>query len=1159
MPPTSGPNQSRAVPTSDSQRIASSNETLNAFLGGRTRSWMTGVSSADTNNPRPAPIASSSNSRKRNQMRKASGTEPPTQSEDGLPRDSTTSDQSTGQLPSAGEPSRPSTVLPSPALTDAPSPNVSNQADCTNPDASAHVEGAGPGRPVSDSNMNQGGSIFVANSTTNPKPTTAISPRAENFTPPQTHVTEASTLSVAAGSASNTLAPQPTALPPSLPENQQNNRSAPAEPGARINRRPSAASEHQAKRTRVQDPSVASKDQELCRHWHSAIERRVAQAAQAGLLNETVEKPRYRILMEACQNVDFFYIAFHQALCAWSLNRGSVHGLFHGLVEPRFIDNAFNTVQIILRKNEHMSTAHLQFFANFPTSMVDLSKMFPQTAAAKDIATFLVYFSTYWHTLSQQIQARRYPLLAHELTSILHCPARGLQAMLFTTSRRCLGIQDGPLALTMNAIFEQDREDEAMFAARGETPEALERARGAVATKYRDIILSQQQQQVPSNAAPSPVYGHRNSMTDQYGRQPAAQSPNLSHPTHTAAQSPSLPHFDTLVASTPTGAPRVSSPASVNNYPLPGTGGVQGPRRPNHLYVQTDPQAASPPSIANYQSPLIPQNPLPRSASAGLPQLHSSHGSPMATQTPTLSSNGQPRTPILPPNNPLLQRRSNSIAYPSQSLPGTYGGYLQHPLVNAQSIGQPIQAGPQHVASPVQMMPPQQYQAMNPQQNAQYRASNMQYNMTAAAPPNYVYAAQATGPRHPPYQVPIAPHTPTQQLPTPQPLTYMRPVQQIPESEYPSSPYGQGSLQVGLQHVGLRSPRRVPSHTGRSRYYQYIRRLVYQPVTLEPQTGLRSLPFNVPENHVLKLSRKVEGQGLPYCYYSEGSYRYRLRICMQSDKQEELTEPDWVISATCWPSHIFFDLNRQCLELRRKQHFHKDQPLELTDFLSEGENTLRISFPPVEQNLKPGYKYVMAIEIIETVSHEAASDMIQAMRHDPTVKTKEKIQRRLSPSDSDDIIIEDKTLTISLADPFSASRFVVPVRGADCKHLECFDLETWLQTRPQKPPQKGGGPLQKGAEPSLVDVWKCPICGLDARPSSLWVDDYLAGVRQSLLGSGDLRTKAITVTADGKWSPVLEPDDSDDDSPAPQPNGVVNGNVRKQPTPTAVIEILDDD
>jgi hypothetical protein len=98
----------------------------------------------------------------------------------------------------------------------------------------------------------------------------------------------------------------------------------------------------------------------------------------------------------------------------------------------------------------------------------------------------------------------------------------------------------------------------------------------------------------------------------------------------------------------------------------------------------------------------------------------------------------------------------------------------------------------------------------------------------------------------------------------------------------------------------------------------------------------------------------------------------------------------------------------------------------------------------------------------------------------------------------------------------------------------------------------------------MADAWKCPICGLDARPVSLWVDEYLAGVCKSLLGNGDMRTKSIVVTADGKWSAVLEPDDSDDDSPAPQSRDTVNGNAGKHSrpsvaTPTNVIEILDDD
>ena len=100
----------------------------------------------------------------------------------------------------------------------------------------------------------------------------------------------------------------------------------------------------------------------------------------------------------------------------------------------------------------------------------------------------------------------------------------------------------------------------------------------------------------------------------------------------------------------------------------------------------------------------------------------------------------------------------------------------------------------------------------------------------------------------------------------------------------------------------------------------------------------------------------------------------------------------------------------------------------------------------------------------------------------------------------------------------------------------------------------------------MVDVWKCPICSLDARPGSLWIDEYFSGVRQSLVSNGDMQTKSITVTANGRWAPVLDADDTDDDStPAPRPRNTVNGNAGKQPSTSAVsvvpdvIEILDDD
>lgn len=571
------------------------------------------------------------------------------------------------------------------------------------------------------------------------------------------------------------------------------------------------------------------------------------------------------------------------------------------------------------------------------------------------------------------------------------------------------------------------------------------------------------------------------------------------------------------------------------------SGGLQGARRPNNLHIQTGNATALPLSVPVGQSPLAQHQSLPRSSSAG---------SPMTSQNRVLPSNGQSRTPVLPSNDLLPQRRANSFAFPSQGPPSVHETNTQSPPMHPHSAGIP------QVRSASQMTHPHQTRAMHsPQYPSAYTQSNLSPRIST--PQNHNNAVRQMVPRNPPYQVPVSVNQARQT-----PL-----VQQMTEADYPSSPYGHGSLQVGLQHIEVRSPRRVPSYPGKGRFYQFVRQLVYEPVVVEPQRGLRSLSFTVPESHIRQLSRKTEGIGLPFCYYSEGSYRYRLRMCTQPETQATPTESDWVVTPTSWPGHIFFDLNKQHLELRRKQHFNKDQPLELTDILHEGDNVLRISFPPLDQNTIPGYKYFMAIEIVETISHDAVRNVVQSLRHIPAEETRAKIQSRLRPSDSDDIIIEDETLTISLADPFSATRFTEPVRGSQCKHLECFDLETWLQTRPPKPPQKGGGPQHQGGEPSMVDVWKCPICSLDARPGSLWVDGYLAGVRRSLLSNGDMRTKTITVAADGKWSPVVDADDTDDDStPAPQARNTVNTTVGKQSrtssltaAPPTVIEILDDD
>jgi hypothetical protein len=145
----------------------------------------------------------------------------------------------------------------------------------------------------------------------------------------------------------------------------------------------------------------------------------------------------------------------------------------------------------------------------------------------------------------------------------------------------------------------------------------------------------------------------------------------------------------------------------------------------------------------------------------------------------------------------------------------------------------------------------------------------------------------------------------------------------------------------------------------------------------------------------------------------------------------------------------------------------------------------------------------------------------------------DKIKKSLASSqnDDDEIAMVSSDISVDLSDPFTARIFETPVRGSNCLHRECFDLETFLITRNSKP--------KRPQQPCMIDVWKCPLCGRDARPYSLQIDDFLASVRARLAEQDNLDVKAIWIDADGNWCPKeiprssvkrSHPDDSEDSS-----------------------------
>ena len=82
---------------------------------------------------------------------------------------------------------------------------------------------------------------------------------------------------------------------------------------------------------------------------------------------------------------------------------------------------------------------------------------------------------------------------------------------------------------------------------------------------------------------------------------------------------------------------------------------------------------------------------------------------------------------------------------------------------------------------------------------------------------------------------------------------------------------------------------------------------------------------------------------------------------------------------------------------------------------------------------------------------------------------------------------------MSLLCPLSEQRIVVPVRGRDCQHFECFDLDAYLS---------------KGSKDGL---WHCPICDQEVTTSSLNRDAFF----EALLSHST--TAANAVNLDKFW------------------------------------------
>ncbi|TGO81268.1 hypothetical protein BPOR_1238g00010 [Botrytis porri] len=939
------------------------------------------------------------------------------------------------------------------------------------------------------------------------------------------------------------------------------------------------------------------------------VKKYIEQCGGMASLNSALEKPRFSLMETACKFDDAHYVATHQLFCVWDTSRKDITGITE-LPDSVTLTHAFRILGQLIRDNEGMAPNHLRWFANFPSPFADLMKNSePYRCIVREVGTFLLKLVSNWSELTRMCTSRGHPPLVDELINELGLLSPTLQNIVFTATRRNLNIVDDEYGNEMERVFEQDRAGHRELAARYNTSrppserEIQERTK-AIVQKYMMLSLKARQKMM-TNIAPQPSTASAAatpSSTVQIARIPNGSYSHLMGSTFSPHQNaPQQIHVQNrqtgpTLSQIRTSFTRPSSPLIMAGA----TGSHQSitPRTsvdtPSAIPIQALSMGSPIQQGFQYSSPVMRSN-----GSQFPPSVLQSNGSqsPIIGQNQGLSQ-GQynldprfdtrqqqhyPQPYMQQANGPALYSPNNTQQMSSQQLQQIQmhqqqlhhqqqQHWLQHQMsqqqqAQHQALALQRQAHPRRDSHSIigQQQQQQQVSSRNASRNSTRNNSVSGEHMSPLVNGSIYMRSNPPGNQGPPYPRPMTIEEQEciqySNMPDPMKRSLIPPLGFIHSQGLPDPDM------KALHQANLRSPRLVTIDTPKlgcdgvsRRFYQFVKDFPMAPTKIPFESSLNRLEFQISADALTRISRDklVAKDCLMVREVKSQSLQFRLRCVSAVADANRIPVSRWVVSDTVWPEMIFMDINSHELEARRKWHHGRDLPIDITPYINSGTNEITISMPKLPTTNKEK-EYFLAVEEIEILQHNEIMDRCKEQSI-PAARVVEEIQKKLAgPTDDDELSIVVTDLSIGLTDPFTSRIFEIPVRGENCLHRECFDLATFLSTRPSKP--------KRPDQPCIVDVWKCPLCSEDARPYSLRYDGFLASVRDELQKQDKLDVKTILVAADGTWRPKFESqpshkrkstaDDDDNDS-------IDEERPRKKSTngvTHAVVEIieLDDD
>ena len=304
--------------------------------------------------------------------------------------------------------------------------------------------------------------------------------------------------------------------------------------------------------------------------------------------------------------------------------------------------------------------------------------------------------------------------------------------------------------------------------------------------------------------------------------------------------------------------------------------------------------------------------------------------------------------------------------------------------------------------------------------------------------------------------------------------------------------------------------------------FRYIEEVFYYEA-LSNHTKNLQWTEDISEDTFKRFPTEIQGPiGLPFRPVSCGTLLARIRCVKLKSSNALLDDSCWATSDLCWPNVVAISVNEKFIDIRRRSHFGKDLASDVTKMLRKGHNDINASILGLPEDCTD--EWLVGLERIAVVDTARIKEMLT---FESATSCRDRILTKSRSTNPDVEVVQSQTV-LDLTDPFTSRIFDMPVRGKNCTHNQCFDLDTFLETR--------GTALKP--EPCSPDEFRCPICKSDVRPQMMVVDGYLVSLRSELAQRGRLDAKAVIVQENGAWEIKEENKDQKErrDGPASRPD-----------------------